>query len=560
MAESSLPLETRLLNIKDFSDFTLGCHGRKFGLHKAILCAQSSVMANTLRGDSEEATASLLHVPFDIESISRLLEFMYTGDYQLSPDPALELLLLGELDDSDEEVVLSALSRSKVDDILVHEWSTDAFCGLIQESLDSTSDQEYYQILAAKAVEHADELVERHIFEKGGVAERLALYMLPILMTSLKAAETRRQELTSNLCLEKTKLEEEDQKLADRSKALEATRPTSYTFLIFSTSILTQNLWASRRVPRVPSSIMGNAESTMSNVVSTNVNLLKSGEYSDLTLVCEGREFRVHKAIICMQSPVIATALKSKFKEAETNTMEVIFPFTAMKRMLHYMYTGDYAVESTEHVSLPQSVQPNPANGSEQLAQSAQITDGEEQPTATTVSEALICHARVNSIADYYDVKGLAKLSANRILKLLSERWSADAFCDLIEAVGSTGDKHLREVIVHAAAVNVSELVRKDIFSEGMVANDIAAEVLKVSTENPTKKENKLKNEVRVGKERIESLEKNLVELASVLSGAPKCPNWSCHKKFGCQILQRPLQNEEKHWMVYCNQCDRPCE
>ncbi|KAI0190043.1 hypothetical protein EV127DRAFT_512060 [Xylaria flabelliformis] len=264
MAEGSLPLETRLLNIKDFSDFTLTCHGKKFGLHKAILCSQSSVMANTLRGDSEESTAGVLNVPFDIESVNHLLEFMYTGDYQLSPDPALELLSSGESDDSDAEVdtgdikpglsngtqelgipttvserltchthmdsiasyydipALSALSRSKVDNILVHEWSADAFCDLIQESLGSTSDQEYYKMLAAKAVDHADELAERHIFEKGGVAERLAPYMLPILMTSLKATETRRQELASNLCLEKTKLEEEDQKSANRSKALEA--------------------------------------------------------------------------------------------------------------------------------------------------------------------------------------------------------------------------------------------------------------------------------------------------------------------------------------------------
>ncbi|KAI0455896.1 hypothetical protein F5B21DRAFT_176567 [Xylaria acuta] len=75
-------------------------------------------------------------------------------------------------------------------------------------------------MLAAKAVDHADEL--GHIFEKGGVAERLAPYMLPILMTSLRATEAQRQELTSNLCLEKTKLEEDNQKSANRSKALEA--------------------------------------------------------------------------------------------------------------------------------------------------------------------------------------------------------------------------------------------------------------------------------------------------------------------------------------------------
>lgn len=48
----------------------------------------------------QEATTSFLHVPFDIGSVRRLVEFMYTGDYQLSPDPALELLSSDASDNS----------------------------------------------------------------------------------------------------------------------------------------------------------------------------------------------------------------------------------------------------------------------------------------------------------------------------------------------------------------------------------------------------------------------------------------------------------------------------
>lgn len=36
--------------------------------------------------------------------------------------------------------------------------------------------------------------------------------------------------------------------------------------------------------------------------------LLDSGEYSDLTINCEDAKFRVHKAIVCAKSPVLATA------------------------------------------------------------------------------------------------------------------------------------------------------------------------------------------------------------------------------------------------------------
>lgn len=36
--------------------------------------------------------------------------------------------------------------------------------------------------------------------------------------------------------------------------------------------------------------------------------LLDSGEYSDLTLNCEDAKFRVHKAIVCAKSTVLASA------------------------------------------------------------------------------------------------------------------------------------------------------------------------------------------------------------------------------------------------------------
>ncbi|KAI1420403.1 hypothetical protein F5Y12DRAFT_719579 [Xylaria sp. FL1777] len=214
MAESSLALTNRLLNIKGFSDFTLICHGQKFGLHKAIVCLQSSVMANNLRSGPGEATANILYFPFDIESVKRLLEFMYTGDYKLSPDPALELLSLGMSRDSGVEFAidspksgsnngrddlssapgglacharmdsiasyydippLGALAISKINKALANEWSADSFCDLVRDSLDSTSDQ-YHRMLAAKAVEHVDELAERRIFDKGGAADRLTPY------------------------------------------------------------------------------------------------------------------------------------------------------------------------------------------------------------------------------------------------------------------------------------------------------------------------------------------------------------------------------------------------
>lgn len=43
-------------------------------------------------------------------------------------------------------------------------------------------------------------------------------------------------------------------------------------------------------------------------------HLMTSGQFSDLKLVCQGREFKIHKLVACSQSSVIATALKGEFK------------------------------------------------------------------------------------------------------------------------------------------------------------------------------------------------------------------------------------------------------
>jgi len=43
-------------------------------------------------------------------------------------------------------------------------------------------------------------------------------------------------------------------------------------------------------------------------------SLLVSPKYSDLTMVCHGQEFRVHRAVVCPQSPVLAAACDGNFE------------------------------------------------------------------------------------------------------------------------------------------------------------------------------------------------------------------------------------------------------
>jgi hypothetical protein len=43
-------------------------------------------------------------------------------------------------------------------------------------------------------------------------------------------------------------------------------------------------------------------------------SLLETGVHSDLTIICGGKSFRVHKLVLCTQSEVCRQLLEGKFK------------------------------------------------------------------------------------------------------------------------------------------------------------------------------------------------------------------------------------------------------
>ena len=42
--------------------------------------------------------------------------------------------------------------------------------------------------------------------------------------------------------------------------------------------------------------------------------LLQTGKFSDCTIICQGKEFKLHKVVVCAQSPIIAAALEKASK------------------------------------------------------------------------------------------------------------------------------------------------------------------------------------------------------------------------------------------------------
>ncbi|KAJ2990351.1 hypothetical protein NUW58_g2997 [Xylaria curta] len=201
----------------------------------------------------------------------------------------------------------------------------------------------------------------------------------------------------------------------------------------------------------------------MANIVSANQLLLSSGDYSDLTLVCEDQEFQVHKAIVCTQSPVVAAAMKGGYKEAQTNTFHIAdFKPTTVKCMLDYMYTGKY----------------------EEVPPGCSDDNKGQDSTSKEISATWLYHGLVNCIADYFRLPGLASLATVTLDKLIHKDWSAAAFCCLLSGTREkTGDDDFRVMMAARAADHIGELLAWDLFDGSDPNDDMTPTVLRMCVE-----------------------------------------------------------------------------
>ncbi|KAJ9414595.1 hypothetical protein QL093DRAFT_2107111 [Fusarium oxysporum] len=73
------------------------------------------------------------------------------------------------------------------------------------------------------------------------------------------------------------------------------------------------------------------------------VDLLKTGDYSDLVISCGKDQYRVHKAIICPRSHFLKAACNGEFKEAQTGTIDLPDDDPVVLRMMiEYLYHDTY--------------------------------------------------------------------------------------------------------------------------------------------------------------------------------------------------------------------------
>ncbi|KAI0096202.1 hypothetical protein GGR51DRAFT_553681 [Nemania sp. FL0031] len=176
----------------------------------------------------------------------------------------------------------------------------------------------------------------------------------------------------------------------------------------------------------VISSSMDENEEADQEIMGFLRELYHSAEYSDLTISCGERRYRVHKALICPRSDFFAAACRGDFKENREGIVDLPDDDPrAVEMMVYYFYHFRYDLAET----LTEDVD----------------TDASPMPSA------LVLHVLIYALAEKYNIQGLKASALEEFKAAVTEQWDADGFLEAArEAYLSTveADRGMRDIVV----------------------------------------------------------------------------------------------------------------
>ncbi|KAK3196782.1 hypothetical protein K4F52_000126 [Lecanicillium sp. MT-2017a] len=273
---------------------------------------------------------------------------------------------------------------------------------------------------------------------------------------------------------------------------------------------------------------------------STLVQMMNSGQYSDMSLSCNGEIFKVHKAVVVGQSDVIKAAAEGNFREARTNNIALDgYQPAGVKRLVQFLYTGDYD-DPDQHFDGTFHVKEEPSDDNAAPdATSQPATEG-----AVTAAELIAGHIRMNGIGDYLRIAELAALAKDKLESLVhhespDQSWVAHLPALSRAAAQLTADKSIVAIMTSCIADNLAALIKVSSLQESDMISDFALQILTraneitqslgeamVSTQRKLTETNALLLGCRVNCAK-------LIKSVTVLNGTAKCRNTSCSSTFG---------------------------
>ena len=207
-------------------------------------------------------------------------------------------------------------------------------------------------------------------------------------------------------------------------------------------------------------------------------NLFSTGQYSDFTIICKDREFKVHKMVICPNSDFFRAIAKGSFQvkaseavflssnadtsqEQDSVTLQESDP-DIIAKVLHYLYfasyhTADEACLSAHHVVLREATMfDSTCEGGWFQALNCRTKSKKD-----VVLAQLRTHFQVYKAADMLGVEPLKRAATGMLLETVQLASSAKNLATILENIYDTlpeTDTVLRPAITHSCAVNYDRL------------------------------------------------------------------------------------------------------
>ncbi|PGH34508.1 hypothetical protein GX50_02691 [[Emmonsia] crescens] len=189
-----------------------------------------------------------------------------------------------------------------------------------------------------------------------------------------------------------------------------------------------------------------------------------SPSYSDVTLYLGPKKvkFHGHYVIFSARTSYFDKAKTGGFEEGQTNEFHLAkHKPNALYRMLQYIYTGDYYMET------------NP------------LLDGLDDPE-------LLMHTQVYILADYFDIRGLKTTCLRKFVRDAPRLWKSDSLIDSIGNLYSTpksSSQRMRNLILEVVMEHIEELHKKERFRNLLNEHaEFAADVVELLLKNFARK------------------------------------------------------------------------
>ncbi|KUJ17754.1 uncharacterized protein LY89DRAFT_733580 [Mollisia scopiformis] len=236
----------------------------------------------------------------------------------------------------------------------------------------------------------------------------------------------------------------------------------------------------------------GQSEQTLSSAKNQTglppltASLLESGKWSDLVIKCQGREWKCHRTVVCLQSAPLSAMISGEFIEAITGVIDLSENEPDIVNcMIQFMYTNEYSDSITTNSDIAST---------ETSTASIDSVEAKDSLVNARANKPFLTNTKVYVLAEMFDLPALKAVAVKKFKTALTRKATSEGYTDsliLIHAETPDTDRALKDVALGYAVSHAAALLEKEdfqAFCKDPCANEFLMQMLKQMADNALSK------------------------------------------------------------------------